>query len=38
MNIYRIDRLNKNGILMFHYQLIPFVLINVNHQIIQILK
>ena len=36
MNIYRIGRLNKNGGLMFYYQLIPFVLIKVNHQIFQI--
>ena len=26
MNICRIDRLNKNGGLIFYYQLIPFVL------------
>ena len=38
MNIYRIDRLNKNGGLMFYYQLNPFALIKVNHQIFQILK
>ena len=38
MNIYRIDRLNKNGDLKFYYQLIPFILIKVNHQIFLILK
>ena len=38
MNIYRIDRLNKNGSFMIYYQLIPFVFIKVNHQIFQSLK
>ena len=38
MNIYRVDRLNKNEGLMFYYQLIPFVLMKVNRQIFQILE
>ena len=39
MDIYRNDNLDKNGCLvMFCYQLIPFVFIKVNHQIFQILK
>ena len=32
MNIYKVDRLNKNRGL-FYYQLIPFALIKVNHRI-----
>ena len=32
MNIYRTDRLNENGGLIFYYQLIPFALIELNHQ------
>ena len=38
MNVYRIDRLNKNVDLIIYYQLIRFVFINVNYQVFQILK
>ena len=34
MNVYRIDRLNKNWGFIFYYQLIPFVCIKVDHQIL----